>query len=275
MGSSEIADTSAPVPAADEVLTQFHEGALWITLNRPQALNALSPQLVARINAALDSAEADDRIKAVVLTGTGKAFCAGGDLKFIQSTMGHDQIALTAFLDSIRAMMCRLENFPRPVIALVNGLAFAGGLELVLCCDLVIAARSARLGDAHANLGLLPGGGATVRLPRKIGVTRAKYLLFTGESLPAEDFVASGLVNQVVEDDKLTDAARSLVKKLETKSTLALRRVKLLVDHGLEQTREIALRSELLAGEQHAHSYDMNEGLKAFVEKRSPRFKGC
>jgi enoyl-CoA hydratase/carnithine racemase len=172
-------------------------------------------------------------------------------------------------------MLCRLENFPRPVIALVNGVALAGGLELVLCCDLVIAARSATLGDAHANLGLLPGGGASVRLPRKIGVTRAKYLLFTGESQSAEEFVTSGLVNQVVDDDRLMDAARSLVQKLETKSTLALRRVKSLVDDGLEQPREIALRAELLAGELHAQSFDMKEGLKAFVEKRGPRFKGC
>src|SRR5207244_4252431 len=102
----------------------------------------------------------------------------------------------------------------------------AGGLELVLCCDLVLAARSAKLGDAHGNYGLLPGGGASVRLPRKIGVTRAKYLLYTGDSLPAEEFVAAGLVNEVVDDDRLMEAAQNLVAKLETKSALALRRVK-------------------------------------------------
>jgi enoyl-CoA hydratase/carnithine racemase len=268
MGDSEVAETAAPIPSREELLIQSREGALWITLNRPEAMNAISPELVSGINAALDRAQADDAIKAVVLTGTGKAFCAGGDLKFLQSKVGHDQGALGAFLDSVRAMLCRLENFPRPVIALVNGVALAGGLELVLCCDLVIAARSATLGDAHANLGLLPGGGASVRLPRKIGVTRAKYLLFTGESQSAEEFVTSGLVNQVVDDDRLMDAARSLVQKLETKSTLALRRVKSLVDDGLEQPREIALRAELLAGELHAQSFDMTEGLKAFVETR-------
>ncbi len=272
MGHSEVGDTSAP--ASEELLVRSQQGALWITLNRPQAMNALSPKLVSGINQALDAAEADDGIKAVVLTGTGKAFSAGGDLKFIQSKIGHDQNAISAYLESVRAMMCRLEKFPRPVIALVNGLAFAGGLELVLCCDLVIAARSAKLGDAHANLGLLPGGGATVRLPRKIGVTRAKYLLFTGESLPAEEFVASGLVNQVVDDDKLMDAGRDLVGKLEGKSTLALRRVKSLVDDGLEQSQETALRMELQAGALHARSYDMEEGLTAFAEKRNPQFKG-
>ncbi len=274
MGHSGVSDTSEPIPYSEEILVRSQDGGLWITLNRPQAMNALSPNLVSGINEALDAAEADEGIKAVVLTGTGKTFCAGGDLKFIQSKIGHDQGALSAYLESVRAMMCRLETFPRPVIALVNGLAFAGGLELVLCCDLVIAARSAKLGDAHANLGLLPGGGATVRLPRKIGVTRAKYLLFTGESLPAEEFVASGLVNQVVDDDKLMDAGRDLVRKLEGKSTLALRRVKSLVDDGLEQSRETALRTELQAGALHAQSYDMAEGLAAFAEKRSPQFKG-
>jgi enoyl-CoA hydratase len=274
MGHSEAGDPSAPIPSSEEILVRSHEGGLWITLNRPQAMNALSPKLVSGINDALDAAEADEGIKAVVLTGTGKVFSAGGDLKFIQSKIGHDQGALSAYLESVRAMMCRLEKFPRPVIALVNGLAFAGGLELVLCCDLVVAARSAKLGDAHAKFGLLPGGGATVRLPRKIGVTRAKYLLFTGESLPAEEFMASGLVNQVVDDDKLTDAGRDLVRKLESKSTLALRRVKSLVDEGLEQSQETALRAELQAGEVHAHSHDMQEGLTAFAEKRVPQFKG-
>ncbi len=274
MGHSEVSDTSAPIPSSEEISVRSQEGGLWITLNRPGAMNALSPKLVSAINDALDAAEGDDGIKAVVLTGTGKAFSAGGDLKFIQSKIGHDQGALSAYLESVRAMMCRLEKFPRPVIALVNGLAFAGGLELVLCCDLVIAARSAKLGDAHANLGLLPGGGATVRLPRKIGVTQAKYLLFTGESLPAEEFMASGLVNQVVDDDKLMEAGRDLVRKLESKSTLALRRVKSLVDDGLEQSQETALRMELQAGELHASSYDMAEGLSAFAQKRSPQFKG-
>jgi enoyl-CoA hydratase/carnithine racemase len=171
-------------------------------------------------------------------------------------------------------MMTRLERFPRPVIAAVNGLAMAGGLELLLCCDLVIAARSAKLGDAHANFGLLPGGGSSVRLPRKIGPTRAKYLLFTGESVPAEELVAAGLVNEVVEDADLMAATRRLVAKLAVKSPLVLRRMKALVDDGLEQPSAQALRLELLASEVHAQSADLKEGLAAFVEKRQPRFTG-
>jgi enoyl-CoA hydratase len=171
-------------------------------------------------------------------------------------------------------VMTRLEKFPKPVIAAVNGLALAGGLELVLCCDLVIAARSARLGDAHANFGLLPGGGSSVRLPRKIGPTRAKHLLYTGEFVPAEQLREAGLVNEVVDDADLLAAAGRLVARLRTKSPLVLRRMKALVDDGLEQPIETALRLELLASEVHAHSHDMKEGLAAFEEKRAPVFTG-
>ena len=144
----------------------------------------------------------------------------------------------------------------------------------MLCCDLVLAVRSAKIGDAHANYGLLPGGGSSVRLPRKIGPTRAKYLLFTGEFVPAADLVAPGLVNEVVEDRELIKAVERLVAKLAAKSPLVLRRMKALVDDGLEQPSATALRLEILASEVHAHSHDMKEGLAAFEEKRKPHFIG-
>lgn len=254
-------------------LVDVRNGAIWITLNRPHALNAITPDMVAAIDAALDRTEADD-IKAVVLTGRGRAFCAGADLKFVRTATGGDENALSTFLDSILQLMGRIEKCPRPVIAAVNGITVAGGLELVLCCDLVIAARSARIGDGHINFGLLPGGGGSIRLPRKIGPTRAKLLLFTGDSVPAEDLEAAGLVNEVVDDGDLLPAAGRLVAKLSDKSPLALRRVKLLVDDGLEQPTATALRLELLATEAHAASYDMKEGLAAFEEKRKPNFIG-
>jgi len=259
--------------ADSSVLVEVRDSAVWITLNRPAALNAITPSIVAGIQAALDRADQDD-IRAVVLTGNGRAFCAGADLKFVRASSSEDGANVSNFLNSVLDMMTRLERFHRPVIAAVNGLAMAGGLELLLCCDLVIAARSAKLGDAHANFGLLPGGGSSVRLPRKIGPTRAKYLLFTGESVPAEELVAAGLVNEVVEDADLMAATRRLVAKLAVKSPLVLRRMKALVDDGLEQPSAQALRLELLASEVHAQSADLKEGLAAFVEKRQPRFTG-
>lgn len=255
------------------VLTEVRDHAVWITLNRPTALNAITPDMVTGINQALTLAD-DPAINAVVLTGTGRAFCAGADLKFVNEATQGDVTAAARFLDTVLDMMARLENFPRPVIAAINGLALAGGLELVLCCDLVIAARSAKIGDAHANFGLLPGGGSSVRLPRKVGPTRAKYLLFTGEFVPAADLVACGLVNEIVDDADLLAAAERLIAKLATKSSLVLRRMKALVADGLDQPKDVALRLELLASEVHAHSHDMKEGLAAFEEKRKPSFLG-
>lgn len=181
---------------------------------------------------------------------------------------------MSKFLNSVLGLLRRIESFPRPVVAAVQGLALAGGLEIVLCCDLVIAARSAKLGDAHANFGLLPGGGGSVRLPRKIGPTRAKYLLYTGEFLTAEELAAWGLVNQVVADSDLRDAVERLVARLAEKSSLVLRRMKALVDDGLQQPLDVALRQELIASAVHGYSHDMREGLAAFEEKRKPRFLG-
>ncbi|MCC5858958.1 MAG: enoyl-CoA hydratase/isomerase family protein [Ectothiorhodospiraceae bacterium] len=256
------------------VITDVRDGAVWMTLNRPAAMNSITPEVVNLLGEALDRAEQDNTVRSVVLTGNGRAFCAGADLKHVRQTTSGDPDAVSAFLHSVLALMERLEAFPKPVIAGVNGLALAGGLELVLCCDLVLAARSAKLGDAHANYGLLPGGGSSVRLPRKIGPTRAKYLLYTGDFIPAESLMAWGLVNEVYDDDALMDGIQQLVSRLSDKSPLVLRRMKRLVDDGLEQPSPTALRLELLASEVHAHSHDMKEGLAAFEEKRKPAFQG-
>ncbi len=256
------------------VVAETRQGAMWITLNRPSAMNAITPAMVREIGQALDDALASDEVRVVVLTGMGRAFCAGADLKFVRGEAAQGRDGTGAFLETLLALLIRLERFPRPVIAAVNGLALAGGLELVLCCDLVVAASSARFGDAHANYGLLPGGGGSVRLPRKIGATRAKYLMFTGEFLPAQAMAAAGLVNEIVADDELRPATDALVAKLASKSPLGLSRMKALVDDGLEQPVDVALRQELLVSAIHEHSDDRREGLAAFEEKRAPRFTG-
>lgn len=254
------------------VIAEVQKGSLWIRLNRPEAMNSLTPEVLTGINAALDEAQDRADVLSVVLTGTGRAFCAGADLKYVQAQAGES--GTNAFLDSVLATMNRIDRFPKPVIAALNGITLAGGLELVLCCDLVLAARSAKIGDAHANYGLLPGGGSSVRLPRAIGPTRAKYLLFTGDFVDAAELVAAGLVNQVVDDDQLESATQAVADKIATKSPLGLRRMKALVDDGLQQPMDTALRLELLACEVHSHSVDMREGLAAFNEKRAPRFTG-
>jgi enoyl-CoA hydratase len=250
-------------------------GAAWVTLNRPEALNAVNQELLDDLDRAMDVAEADPDVKVFVVTGAGRAFCAGADLKRVRdATVGRETGGMDGFLSKFMDVTCRLEQLPMPVIAAVNGLALAGGLELVMCCDLVIAADSAKLGDAHANYGLVPGAGNSVRLPRKIGQTRASYLMFTAEFVPAAELVDAGLVNFVVPDDQLVAAVDELVGKMAGKSPLGLARMKRLILDGLEMPKHEALRAEVLTNNLHAKSEDMQEGLTAFKEKRAPNYTG-
>jgi len=250
--------------------------ALWITLARPDALNSLSPQMVAELTAAFEAADADRSLRAVVLTGAGRAFCAGADLKAVQTMGGEAERgrATARFLDDVRRLMSGIERLRLPVIAAVNGLALAGGLELVLCCDLVVAADTAKLGDAHARYGLLPGGGASVRLPRKIGASRAKLMMFTAGHFTAAEMERWGLVTEVAPAAELHAAVERLVARIADKSPLGIARMKQLVDESFDQPLEVALGAELRMSELHAHSNDRAEGLAAFLEKREPRYTG-
>lgn len=263
--------------AYETIILDIRGTAAWITLNRPDALNSISPQVIDELNRAFDQLEKNDELRALVITGAGRAFCAGADLKASQARLSAATPARTneIFLNALGDILRRVESFPCPVIAAINGLALAGGLELVLCCDLVIAAEDAKIGDAHANYGLVPGGGSSVRLPRKIGPMRAKYLLYTADFLPAQTLMDWGLVFDVVPAAKLSVAVDALTQKLAAKSPLGLRRMKRMVDDGLEQPLDTALRYELAINAMHAESHDRTEGLAAFAEKRKPNFKGC
>lgn len=258
----------------ESLMAERRGAVLWLTLNRPEAMNALDPATTRALDEALARAGADPGVRCLVITGRGRAFSAGADLKAVRRDTGTDASALHGFLELAAGMINRIEALPKPVIAAVNGVALAGGFELVLACDLVLAAQSARFGDAHVNFGLLPGGGSSVRLPRKLGPNKAKYLLYSGDSVPAEAFVACGFVHQIVPDGELPAAAARLADKLASKSPLALRRLKQLVDAGLDQPRATALHLELMASEAHAFSHDFKEGLAAFEERRAPQFLG-
>lgn len=245
----------------------------WIRLNRPRAMNALNHDLLDALDSALDAVENDVVIRVAVLTGAGGVFCAGADLKGLVGADGSvDEDALLMLVRRAGATISRIPAVGKPVIAAVNGLAVAGGLELVLACDLVVAAKGARLGDAHANYGLLPGGGGAVRLARVVGPTVAKYLAFTGDFLSAVDLVPLGLVNQVVDDDELDARVGELAERLANKSGAGLAHMKRLIDDGLEQPLVTALRLEQQALAVHVRSPDLQEGLTAFREKREPRY---
>ncbi|MGY2849132.1 enoyl-CoA hydratase [Bradyrhizobium brasilense] len=249
--------------------------AAWITLNRPAELNALSLAIVREMPIALDAAEHDRDVKAIVITGAGRAFCAGADLKFVNELPPERRIAETCdFIAKAASMIDKVEDFPKPVIAAVNGVATAGGMELLLGCDIVFAARSARIGDGHSNYGLVPGAGASVRLPRKVGFNRAMYLFISGELLSAEEMASAGLVNRVVEDDALYDAVDDFVGKIATKSPLGLARMKNMALESFDKSTPNGIAYELMMSELHAHSFDRNEGIAAFSEKRKPQFQG-
>ncbi len=257
------------------VLLDIQGATAWITFNRPEIMNAMGQALTEGLTAALDRIEDDERVRVVVITGSGNAFSAGGDLKSFREAVGAERYS--AFVERLRrsqALFRRVEQWPRPVIAAVNGFAVAGGLELILCCDLVIAAESARIGDGHAKYGVIPGAGSTARLPRKVPPNIAKMLLFTGDLWPARDLVACGLVNQVVADADLKTTVAALAERIAKNSPLGLKWMKRLVNDGLDQPLDPALRAELSAFESYVTSDDFMEGLTAFQEKRSPRFTG-
>ncbi len=209
--------------SAPAVLYAVEDAVAWITLSRPEAMNAMSPALTDGLVAAIDAVERDDAVRAVVITGAGRAFSAGGDLKSFREAVSAEQFE--GFVERLRgsqAMFRRIEQLSCPVIAAVNGYAVAGGLELILCCDLVIAAESAMIGDGHAKYGVIPGGGSTARLPRKVPVNVAKMLLLTGELWPARALLAAGLVNQVVPDGDLRGTVAALAAKIARNSPLGL-----------------------------------------------------
>jgi len=246
----------------------------WIALNRPKKLNALTFQMLRELSDALGRAQSDSAVRALVLTGIGRAFCAGADLKETNEVEAALKPGDPDLLDLVRVAFGQLRAFPKPTIAAVNGIALAGGLEMIMACDLVFAAESARFGDAHSNFGVFPGAGGAAILPRRIGLNRAKYLLFSGEQVAAREMMDYGLVSRVVADGEMRAAVESFVEKLAKKSPIVLQRMKAVANRSLDQSEQSALADEMVNLRDHLRSYDIDEGLVAFREKRAPVFKG-
>jgi len=248
-------------------------GIARVVLNRPAQLNAISPTLLEDLDRVCDEVERNSAVRAMTLTAAGRAFCAGADLKAVRE-LSPDPVKWNEFMRLWHRVFNRLEALAVPVVAGVHGFALAGGLELALVVDLVVADESARLGDQHANFGLVAGGGGSQRLPRLIGARRAKELMLLGGWLSAAQSLEWGLVNRVSPAGRLEAEVDELATSLADKSPSGNRTVKALVDRGLDMDlgKGLALELELVA--EHMRSADAAEGLRAFAEKRPPAFTG-
>lgn len=244
---------------------------LWVHLQRPDVLNAINREMVDGLHQAVDRAEQPD-VRAVVIRGSGRAFCAGADLRQVPGEQIDTEL-LESTVGDVAAVIDRIAELPKPVIAGVNGIAAAGGLEIVLACDLVIASTEAKFADAHSNYGLLPGARGSVRLPRLVGAALAKRLMFTGEFVPPEDLLASGFVTGVVGPDEFDDRLQSLAMLLAQRSPRVLAAMKRLVDHGHARSTVAAGEAEAAALHEYLQSPDLVEGLSAFREGRQPVFE--
>ncbi|PSN95066.1 hypothetical protein B9Q06_07080 [Candidatus Marsarchaeota G2 archaeon ECH_B_2] len=243
-------------------------GVLTLKFNRVEKLNAWSSALVEELSTEFQKAAEDEQVRVIVLTAQGKAFSVGGDLnEFISSTP--DQVA--AFNKKVIALFSLMESVRKPIVASVNGFC---NLETIQACDYVVAARSAKFGLPEVNVGISPGAGILVRLPRLIGRLAAKEIAFFGEWISAERACELGVVNRVVDDDKLQDATREVASKLAEKPPLTLGAIKAVINKSWGMELDGAMEYQLRENMSLFYTEDLKEGIRAFLEKRKPAFKG-
>ena len=242
-----------------------------LTVNRPEKLNALNVATRREILDAFEQLRGDSEIRVVVITGAGdKAFINGAD---ISEFAGRTALQQREIMRSTRAFDV-MEDFPKPVIAMINGYALGGGCELAMACDFRVGSEKARLGQPEINLGIFPGGGATQRLQRLVGIGRAKELIFTGDIIDAREAERIGLLNKVFPADELMDRTMEIARKIGSKGPLALKMAKMAMNMGMETGLAVGLGYERLARTLVHGSEDRVEGMNAFIEKRKPQFKG-
>jgi len=256
----------------ETITVSKQERSAFIYLNRPASLNALNTQMAREIIAVTEEMAGDSEIWAAALSGTGeRAFCVGADLKERQGMSKDAMIKQRAlFVKAFQAVA----NFPKPLIAVVNGTAMGGGFELALCCDMIIAADDALFGLPEVSLGIIPGGGGTQNLPRIIGKNKAKELIYTGRRITGKTAFEWGLVNKMTPRSELMSSAGEILQEITSNAPIALQQAKLCINLGLETDLDTGLALEAEAYNRCLYSNDRDEGLRAFNEKRKPAFQG-
>ncbi len=257
---------------SEHLRVEQREHVAWVTLNRPDARNALSKALNAELSAVAADLADNREVRTVVITGAGeKAFCAGADLK---ERKGVGAAETGAYVDAISGAINAWAALPQPTIALLNGYAFGGGVELALACDFRIAVEDAVLGLTEVRLGIIPGAGGTQRLPRLIGEARAKELILLGRRITAERAEAIGLVNQVVPRAELNLAVDAMLAELRGCAPVSVTKAKEAISRGLDVSLDDGLRIERECYDVTLFTEDRNEGLAAFADKRPPAYRG-
>ena len=254
------------------ILTEKKNSVLIVTLNRPRYMNALNIETLKEGRKILTDIYFDPDIRVVIITGSGdKAFCAGADLKE-RETMS--EVKVRHYIKTIKDTLVDIENLSKPVICAINGLARGGGTELALACDIRIAAPHASLGLTEVTLGIIPAGGGTQRLPRLVGIGKAKELILTGRKVSAQEALRIGLVNQVALEDKLMENAMEMAEDIAKNAPFAVQQAKFAINRGHEIDLSSGLALESKAYEVCIPTKDRVEALKAFKEKRKPEFVG-
>jgi 2-(1,2-epoxy-1,2-dihydrophenyl)acetyl-CoA isomerase len=269
-------------PLDDQLQARHDDGVLWITLNRPEAANAITPDQRDRLIVLLAEASERVEVRAVVIASTGKHFCTGADLRHSRPGPDRpegapDRIAgdiARMLRDGAQRMVAAVLDCEKPVIAAVNGTAAGIGAHLALACDLVVAAEGARFIEVFVRRGLVPDGGGAYLLPRLVGLQKAKELMFFGDDLPAPEAATLGLVNRVVPADALDATVAEWAKRLATGPTRSIGLTKRLLNRSLESDRTTAFAEEAAAQELNMGTHDANEGVAAFVERRDPTYRG-
>jgi enoyl-CoA hydratase len=241
-----------------------------VTLNRPKVLNALNRETVLELDAAMTALKDDREVGVVIITGTEKAFVAGAD---IPEMVEMPAINAREWSRLGQAVFSRIENFPRPVIAAINGFALGGGCELAMACDIRVASSKAKFGQPEVALGIIPGFAGTQRLARLVGKGMAKLLVFSGDTIDAEEALRIGLVDRVVPPEDLMAMAEGIAGKILLKSALAVAQSKIAINRGIEMGSEDAFAFEAETFATCFAGPDQQEGMRAFIEKRKPAFR--